>query len=714
MIVSIVQYYFSYKALTTEASTSSLTTLHQISNASKNIYNDIYSISAQLLNDNKAIDFLYGNNIDYINQYRLKLKIDNIRSGLPNMHSFSTYNGRLDHEFVPNKMDNTNVIKWIKNTKNKNYITMFLRNLTNATGKVNLLTFVISPSFGDALPYDSAIIINIYEDSVRQYLLTSARANDENLFIVNDNGQVISHTSPDLFNNNLNNIEYVNQILVNNEASGYSIIKIDGQDFLLSFVKEKTFNWNYISLLPLNKVVNSSKFLLTVSSYVSISVLLIGVLFFLFSTKHLYKPIKTLMSNVGIQDNNNGISEFDELLLAFKENINNISTLKNSANKSIPLLKIGFYHNLLEGTIEKPKDVLNIINEFEENLTGPYYSIALIKIDKDKSISESLKITLIDRIIIKNTGALYKSDFLYFTGEFLVLLLQINTRKIPENLMISLSQTQTIIQKEINTNTAIALSESVDSISLIKNAYSMAKINMEYCYYYGNNALIFPFMVEEHIKHSIKYPYNIEQKIIELIKKSDTKNMDDQVNSFGQIVGQGSINETLVCFNQISLSVQKYYNKYIEPGVMPIQKQHRVITPMNINDSIKFIKFQFKGIIEYLDQIKNIKNKKIMSDMKEHVDDNYTDPDFSLEHIANHLNMSTGHVSRIFMQHGDGFSHYLCEVRLQLACFLLENTHTSIDKISQNIGIRTPNYFYALFKKHYGTTPSKFRNNSKK
>lgn len=82
--------------------------------------------------------------------------------------------------------------------------------------------------------------------------------------------------------------------------------------------------------------------------------------------------------------------------------------------------------------------------------------------------------------------------------------------------------------------------------------------------------------------------------------------------------------------------------------------------------------------------------------------------------LAEKLFLSTKQVSRIIKK------HYNCTItelinkrKLAIAVKLLTETNLSIAKIIDTVGYPTPNYFFKIFKKHYGVSPLSYRKNSK-
>ncbi len=96
----------------------------------------------------------------------------------------------------------------------------------------------------------------------------------------------------------------------------------------------------------------------------------------------------------------------------------------------------------------------------------------------------------------------------------------------------------------------------------------------------------------------------------------------------------------------------------------------------------------------------------------EYVKEHYGDQDLSIETICRFLNVSAAHFSTVFKKEtGKTFINYLTDYRMREAVNLLltENEKTYI--IAQKVGYVDPNYFSYVFKKQFGMSPSKYKQN---
>lgn len=92
------------------------------------------------------------------------------------------------------------------------------------------------------------------------------------------------------------------------------------------------------------------------------------------------------------------------------------------------------------------------------------------------------------------------------------------------------------------------------------------------------------------------------------------------------------------------------------------------------------------------------------------LEENYADPELSLNMLAAHVNFSPNHLSLIFSkQTGQTLIKYLTDYRIGKAKELLRCSNARSSEICVSIGYRDPHYFSYLFKKSQGMTPTQYR-----
>lgn len=89
---------------------------------------------------------------------------------------------------------------------------------------------------------------------------------------------------------------------------------------------------------------------------------------------------------------------------------------------------------------------------------------------------------------------------------------------------------------------------------------------------------------------------------------------------------------------------------------------------------------------------------------------NLTRVDFSINTVADALNITSSYFNRVFKrEYGVSYGEYLNATCLKYAKTLLHTTELSISEICTRSGFSNLSYFYTLFKKNYDITPMEFR-----
>jgi YesN/AraC family two-component response regulator len=100
----------------------------------------------------------------------------------------------------------------------------------------------------------------------------------------------------------------------------------------------------------------------------------------------------------------------------------------------------------------------------------------------------------------------------------------------------------------------------------------------------------------------------------------------------------------------------------------------------------------------------------IIEDIRKH----YSNPQLCAEQYAEQYSMSPIYLGRLFKQYtAKSIAEYINSIRVEKAKKLLINTDNPVNEIVKEIGFTYANYFYSIFKKYNGVTPTEYRQKQK-
>ena len=106
------------------------------------------------------------------------------------------------------------------------------------------------------------------------------------------------------------------------------------------------------------------------------------------------------------------------------------------------------------------------------------------------------------------------------------------------------------------------------------------------------------------------------------------------------------------------------------------------------------------------------RTRHLVEQAKHYIQLNLTSDDISLHTVADSVGWSPSHFSAVFSREvGETFIEYLTRQRMLKARELLRMTPLSTAEVGRQVGYNNPRYFYAVFRKATGQTPTEFRQN---
>ncbi|WP_179632173.1 helix-turn-helix domain-containing protein [Clostridium peptidivorans] len=678
------------------------------------------------------------------------LKIKQAATMIPSIQSVYVYNNNTKMIYSSDGNSSyyslfydSDVMKIVKKS-NESFSTKFIsRQITvpidGKEYKKNVLTLFLSNIKADAggTPY-GAIVLNLNANWVQAYF-NNMSENDYNLMAINKKGQVILNSDKDMFLKDISKFDYVNKIIASENKEGSFLSSIEGKPSIVTYRYSEKLDLFFLSIVKYDTLLESIRGMIKILVLTFIMLFLLGVVFSIFASTKIYKPIAETVSSVKrYLDIDEDISKE----LGIEENASNemeyvTKVVDTLMNKPISFAKLAdkdlyFIRNQLLKAL-----ILNVVIEFEGfkvklkeakfDADGSSMAIVLFKIDfykkllKEKGDMElkNLKYDLYMELSNISQGY-FDSEVVGLEEDEICLIIKVK-EKIDQGLTNEIAQLIEESQEKAANNLNISLSASIGRyarrLEEVPIAYKTAKDYSNYRFKYGIKSILFNERITEDISRESKYEDALSEALFRAVKLGNLDDVEVELDKVFDIMKKMSYSDMVISLTQFGINSQKVINNIYQMG-----KENAYIDIKELTDNLA----QFETIDEVKDYFLNlyknvviqIKEKKsnrrndVIENVKKYITENYSDQLLSLEAIACEMRFSPNYLRSIFKEsEGKSISNYINEVRFEKAKELLETTQLTAKEISLKIGFENFNYFYTAFKKYYGVSPNQFRNN---
>ncbi|SHF57636.1 AraC-type DNA-binding protein [Caldanaerobius fijiensis DSM 17918] len=594
--------------------------------------------------------------------------------------------------YVPSKI----VTNDNKTSKEVTYLQTLPQDETNVIG--TLIIFIDDDQY-------SSIMSKLVKDSRGYY------------YILDSNGDVITTNDKK---------ELYLKMVKNNRSTqdDFQSIKYDNNTLVVSHVTSAYNKWRYITIIPLDIFMGQVKGVKKFTIGLVLTCIVIGLIISYYVANKNYKPLKEILSYI----NRDRLSvlyddKYDDYKVIYnviRKSYNEIAAYEEEIKKYKPVFKQDLLMRLLNGSIlDVPLEELS--KNIDIDLDFDLFAVILIHIDFKKGYSHStevemglFRLTAMKSIedIIKRIGAGY---LLELNGGLIAIIFTRNGNiEMCRKDLLSLSnEIKEYLEAKLRLKINIGIGKIYSDYKDIARSYEEAKEALDYAVMRENDILFYENIdVENDI-----YDFTIQKEI----QLANCIKAGDEARAV-QIIDE--LYRENICERHLSLGMMKYfvYDVYsttlkiaheIEiSGICDIFKEHRNFLMFNsIRASIEEIKALVRSICHIVNEHKK-RNNRLIEDIVNFIDNNYTNKEISLDMVAEQFDISSQYLSRFFKEHmGFNYIDYLNKKRIEKAKELLLNSNMKIKEIACKTGFDNANTFIKVFRKYEGITPGQFRAN---
>lgn len=699
-----------------EVASVSRSMLRQTSYVANIVNQQVYEVGNHMLNNPEIVTGMFNGEIDYLQEYRVVRALTDVQAGNPFLHFIGIYNGYTER-YINNKgvsrQAEAELLDQISSSSETTYSSLYPRMFVDPiTGSgERVFTFVLKPGFNSYLPKKGAIVINISESYIQE-LVQQIRSNRSDFIVLADDaGSILMQSDSESPLVNVGSDSYLNTMLASESTSGSYTVKIDHEKYLVSYVKSEELNWSFVSVNRYKDLLSNLGRLRTIVLTIALAMFLAGVAAVFWLTNNMYDPLEKLLRKLNATNGVRGkegsqkINEYSLLGEAFQDSADTISAI----SPALQIAKKSHLLNYLKGS------QIDLANRYREPLKGSDFLAIVLRIDRYASFSHihsEQSQSLIRFAICNIAQELTGMEAIVVAEDEIGILGKLDSQILPSELQARLQDVQRHVGDYFKITVSIGIGTIVNTDIEIRDSYEKAKEALLNRFFAGGGRIFYSEDDEEPTA-GLRYPSAIEKVLAESILGTRDELAAKEIDTLAVYVSELPYDQAMVCLNQLIMTMYRNF------AIVPACKNEAnglmgLATSLTLYETLEDVISELTRICMAISNaIKaNSKGRQgvTIEEIKAYIDQNYSRPDLSLDFIADQVQLTPGHLGKMFKAHSQvSFNDYLKNIRLEKAKELLLETDDSANTISERIGIFNTTYFYTIFKKKYGVSPAQFR-----
>ena len=421
------------------------------------------------------------------------------------------------------------------------------------------------------------------------------------------------------------------------------------------------------------------------------------------------------------------VEELTAILKKIKKNLDeeieqkrNVTLLRESYIKSLPAIREHFLNDLIHGGMEEAQ-IEEKLNEYAIDVAGAVkWVIAAIHLEPDEKVDKAVSLHQQRELIPISVRNLIEEKlegqyrFIVFHSSFeTILLVAIDKDNTQTGLIALLGDICKETKKILVT---IGVGESCSSLTDLSRPCHTALNALGYRAITGSGGVICIGDMEPSGHEKLRFDSRMESELIAAVKFGPKEKIRSVIDGIVSRMEDARVHYrqyqayVLAIINVLTQLSQQYDLRISE--MFGVENDYfeilgRVQKMENVRPYLTEVALKMNAGME---EERSNTTKNVIREAKQYIQDNFQDPELSVEKICRHLHMSPAYFSTMFKKEtGQAYIAYLTDVRLGRAVELLMATDDKTYIIAEKVGYPEQNYFSYVFKKKFGVSPTRYR-----
>jgi two-component system response regulator YesN len=547
--------------------------------------------------------------------------------------------------------------------------------------------------------------------------------NGQTFAILDDNGEVVTTSADAPIPAEIRNAP---------DQNGFLHAKIGGEDHLFIYTRSAYNNWMYVVSLPIEQVMGNVKYIRTIALSVAAGTLIVGTIISMWMAYRHSKPWKEIVAVLrafwandqpgGKPEQSEKPDEVDYLQTSITRLIDNNQSLQQMLQRQADTLKNVFIERLFKGEFEDRVQMHAMLVHAGLKTQGNGFVIVVLHIYKNNEMlnAESLEELSILRALIEGIIDDHLQDRGYIhtmhENELAILVRSDAAEKeaFRSDLQDLFRQINRNIKEQYLIVPMIGIGSIYEDLLDVHYSYQEAKLAVTNSHATDSDETAIAWyaqMAKEQTGYY--YPTEMEIRLMNVIKAGNSTELGHILQ---HLYNENFLNRTL------SISMKQHLYSELRATELKLEEELGQHVLAEENDPgfgqyitgneqvLRDIFLQFHYLCRTNERNKKSRNTHLLDQIMAYINDHFQNPNINLYAIASHFNLSESYLSQFFKeQSGETFSSYLENLRISLACRLIEQGSLSIDNIAVQAGYNSTHSFRRAFKRTMGVSPSSFK-----
>lgn len=378
-----------------------------------------------------------------------------------------------------------------------------------------------------------------------------------------------------------------------------------------------------------------------------------------------------------------------------------------------------FLYSLLNGLVIEKSDFINAINTLKlEKLNCNSYYVAILYfkdydiINNDNKVLEYSHNEIFPFIetVLKEKAEGYVVDT--FSKGRVIFIGCVNDNN-QNSIIYNMMNVQEKLKEKVD-KVNICLGNTYDDFLEIPKSYLDASLAVDYRFIKGNNTIIESKNLPLNQEFERMYPKNLFEQIQFYLKSGDMDKLYDALNQFTAYIKTEDLPLYYIkglCYQLINIisEIVEKINLQINTQKNKLSYACVLINYDTVEELVNAIQNIANNINMYIKENEEKNGNPTIIKIKNFINDNAFNQNFSVQLLADEFNMSISSISSFVKYHtGTTILEYITQIRMNEARRLLLTNRYTVNKITEMVGYVNVSSFIRKFKQYYGFTPKEY------